>query len=292
MPYDVFISWSEENSASHKVAILLKKWISRIIHTATCYVSSADINAGEIWLSNLLKNLSDSKCGIICLTQDSLDKPWIIFEAGALAVKFEKSRVIPLLIGIEKDHVRSPLNILQCKIANFEGLWDIIKCINDSSDLFTVPEDILSDSFETHWPRLEQDLKAIINSSSFKSLPKKRTVEEKVDDILGLVKSIQQSNSHDEIFTVTQESSNYNNLDCELYNRLVSRVSQKRPLVTSWLTDNIIARSTKGGVLNLYYPKEEMHCYESLNRENQLNFLNTTIKEVGGQKVNLFMLPG
>lgn len=291
MPYNVFISWSEENSTSHNVALLLKKWISRIIQTATCYVSSVDIRAGEVWLSNLLKNLADSKCGVVCLTQDSLNKPWIIFEAGALVVKFEKSRVIPLLIGIEKDYILSPLNILQCKLANRDGLWDIIKCVNDSSDLFIVPEETLRDAFDTNWPRFEKELHAIINSSPSKSPPKKRSTEEKIDDLLGLVRSLQQSVTRDEFTNHTQEALFSRVQDCELYNVLISRISNKRPLLLSWLNDNVIARSTSRGILNIYFPQEERHCYESLSRDNQLNFLNATIKEIGASKVNLFLLP-
>lgn len=41
----------------------------------------------------LSPNVTDTSIGIICLTKDNRTKPWILFEAGALAKGLSSSRV-------------------------------------------------------------------------------------------------------------------------------------------------------------------------------------------------------
>lgn len=79
----VFISWS--GARSKAVASKLREWLPDVIQNIEPWMSRHDIKAGERWDKELSGELNDSKFGIICLTSDNYDAPWILFEAGALS---------------------------------------------------------------------------------------------------------------------------------------------------------------------------------------------------------------
>ena len=81
----IFISWSGEKSK--KVALLLEEWIKCVIQATNPWVST-NIEKGALWYSELSEQLSTISFGIICLTKENKEKPWIMFEAGALAQRF------------------------------------------------------------------------------------------------------------------------------------------------------------------------------------------------------------
>ena len=92
----VFISWSGD--LSHKVAIVIRDWLPAILQYVEPYVSSEDIDKGVRWSSDISKELDNSKFGILCVTKENFEAPWLNFEAGALGKSFETGRVSPFLL--------------------------------------------------------------------------------------------------------------------------------------------------------------------------------------------------
>jgi hypothetical protein len=82
----VFISWSGENSKSHKVAKALQEWLDYVVPNCEPWMSH-DIGAGESWYTELFAQLDFHKVGISCVTKKNQKEPWLNFEAGALAKK-------------------------------------------------------------------------------------------------------------------------------------------------------------------------------------------------------------
>jgi hypothetical protein len=80
----VFISWSGETSKL--LAEILRQWLPAVIQAVKPYYSPDDITKGTRWSGEIAKILEESKIGLICLTGQNLDAPWIMFEA------VEKSR--------------------------------------------------------------------------------------------------------------------------------------------------------------------------------------------------------
>lgn len=48
-------------------------------------------------MSQLLAGLEECECGVVCLTEESLDSSYLLFEAGALA-RMKEARLYTVLI--------------------------------------------------------------------------------------------------------------------------------------------------------------------------------------------------
>ena len=103
----VFISWSGTYSLG--VAVALQKWLPYIFTDIQTFVSSEDVRKGKRWLAEITKELSNTNFGIVCLTRDNLEAPWVLFEAGALS-KLKAAHVCTLLLdNLRPGDVEGPL---------------------------------------------------------------------------------------------------------------------------------------------------------------------------------------
>jgi len=111
----VFICWSGEKSRSHQIAEILKERIPEILQTADTFLSAVDVNPGTLWMDRLKRALKENSFGVLCITPENKDNPWMHFEAGALWRTEEDRRVCPLLFDIRPAEITGPLTQLQCK---------------------------------------------------------------------------------------------------------------------------------------------------------------------------------
>ena len=103
----VFISWSGETSKA--VAETLHDWIPNVIQAVKPWISSENIDKGARWSADMAKQLGETRVGVICLTPDNLEEPWILFEAGALSKTLEQTYVCPYLFGVKPSNLKGPL---------------------------------------------------------------------------------------------------------------------------------------------------------------------------------------
>lgn len=80
---DIFLSWS--GIKSKKIAKAFKEWLPTILQALKPFYSSEDIAKGKRWSPELAKKLNDNNYGIIIMTDENTQAPWILFEAGALS---------------------------------------------------------------------------------------------------------------------------------------------------------------------------------------------------------------
>lgn len=78
----VFISWS--GALSEAFADLLSNWLPDVIQRVKPWISSQDIDKGSLWSSELTEALATT-IGVLCVTQENKDAPWLLFESGALS---------------------------------------------------------------------------------------------------------------------------------------------------------------------------------------------------------------
>jgi hypothetical protein len=155
----IFISSSGERG--EKVARALRSWLGDVHHKLEPWVSSEDIEAGQRWDVALAKQLEDTVCGIVCLTPESAKKPWVLFEAGALAKTVGSSHVCPYLLDMTSEAVRPPLSQFESVEADEKGTLKMLRSINRLLGQEALTEDRLLRSFHKWWPDLEQALQAI-----------------------------------------------------------------------------------------------------------------------------------
>lgn len=190
---NIFISWSGD--LSHKVAVVFKEWLPSVIQSVEAYVSSEDIDKGARWSSDISKALEESFFGILCITKDNIDASWINFEAGALSKSFEKSRITPFLLGLNRTELQGPLLQFQSTIFDKDDIKKMISTINRACETTCLEEHRLDKIFEVWWPELDNKLRRLeaeATSAGSEHKDKKVSKENIIEEILLLVRNQQQ----------------------------------------------------------------------------------------------------
>lgn len=155
----VFISWSGDKS--HKIAKIFREWIPSVIQSVEPYVSSEDIDKGARWSTDIAKELADSTFGILCVTKENLNAPWLCFEAGALSKTIDKSYVNPFLFDIKRSEIDGPILQFQSTIFEREDIKKLIITLNTACADNGISSERLEKSFEVWYPTLETELNKI-----------------------------------------------------------------------------------------------------------------------------------
>jgi TIR domain len=161
----VFVSWSGKYSLG--AACIIREWLPSVIQLVVPYVSSEDIDKGARWSTDIARELAESNYGIICVTKENLNAPWLNFEAGALSKTLDKSRVTPLLLNLLRSDVQDPLKQFQSALVEKEELFKLLQSINNQiSDQKRLSDGALEKAFDMWWPNLEKDLQELKQSHS------------------------------------------------------------------------------------------------------------------------------
>ena len=156
---EIFISWSGLKSKAAASAI--REWIQDVFQGVKPWMSESDIDPGKRWLNELQSKLNTFSSGIICVTRQNLNAPWILFETGCIAKKIDAPFVIPVLLDLTpSDLGRSPLSMFMSLSINEEDILSLVSTINKSLPAERkIPEVRLRKIFDKWWPDLEKKLK-------------------------------------------------------------------------------------------------------------------------------------
>lgn len=187
----VFISWS--GKLSEQVAELLNTWLQNTIQGIDTWISREDIDKGSLWFLDISTELAESSVGVICLTSENLDAPWVLFEAGALAKGLSKNRVCPLLINLSPQDLIQPLGQFQATRPERNDMLQLIKTINKHCMQKRIPEQILKNNFDKWWDDFDKGFKKIISSHKPDKEFQKRTERDILEEILEISRAIQRN---------------------------------------------------------------------------------------------------
>jgi hypothetical protein len=146
VPTKVFLSWSGD--LSKKLGEALRNWLPSTLQSVKPYFTPEDIEKGAKWSSEISQELESSNIGIICLTRDNTEKPWILFEAGALSKSIEKSHVCTLLFDIEPTDVKGPLTSFQATKFLRDDFKKLVTTINSAAGETRLDGSVLDSVFE------------------------------------------------------------------------------------------------------------------------------------------------
>ncbi|MEK6260368.1 MAG: toll/interleukin-1 receptor domain-containing protein [Planctomycetota bacterium] len=186
----VFISWS--GNMSREVAEVLRKYLPCVIQGMDTFMSKHDLESGARWSLQLAKELDEASFGILCLTPDNLQNPWILFEAGALTKHLEGRACGLLLNGLHATEVSGPLSQFQNRTFDKHDFAGLLHDINQKvkNPLSAQHLDL---TFEKWWPDLEREAKeAMTKTTSAISAPR-RDQRDILEEVLSKVRGIERT---------------------------------------------------------------------------------------------------
>jgi len=157
---EVFLSWSGERS--RYLAKSFNEWLPSVLQYVNPFMSEQDIGLGTRWSTDIEDNLRSNNFGIVFVTPENIDAPWINFEAGALSKNLQ-SRLVPIIYDSDVTLLSSgPLKQFQSvKKFDKDSIHDLIKNINSvADDDYKLSQERLDSSFEKWWPDLDNTLKS------------------------------------------------------------------------------------------------------------------------------------
>jgi hypothetical protein len=180
----IFISWSGQ--LSKELGEIFYNWIPGVLQFVKPYFTPDDVEKGTRWSSEIASELQESQVGIIILTRENLLSTWIMFEAGALSKQMEKSRICPILFGIDNTDLMGPLVQFQTTSFNKEDMEKLVKTINSACGEQKLEESVLNGVFEMWWPRLEKEVKSKLKKRKENESETLRSDRELIEEILSL----------------------------------------------------------------------------------------------------------
>ena len=233
----IFLSWSGEQS--HKVAVIFRDWFPSVIQSLDPYVSSEDIDKGARWTADIAKELENSTFGILCVTKENINAPWLIFEAGALSKTVKKSFVSPFLFNIKRSEVDGPILQFQSTVFEKEDIKKLLKTINKACGEEKLNDTQLAKTFDVWYPTLETDLNKI-QVETVKEQKDKAPNNEILEEILELSRLNQK--------LLRTPDTSYRNEHAQVNHRLTEIRDRLAPFGKGKL-DYIIDLLTKPGVI-------------------------------------------
>jgi len=186
----VFISWSGERSKA--IAEILRGWLPAVLQAVKPYYSPDDIAKGTRWSAEIAKELEASRVGLICLTAYNLSAPWIMFEAGALSKNLDRSRVCPLLFGVEATDIEGPLVQFQASKFGKAETERVVRMMNGELGDQSLAPNVLDSVFEMWWPKLETSIAAELSKPE-PSKPTIRSERDLLEEVVALTRSLSRS---------------------------------------------------------------------------------------------------
>lgn len=183
----VFISWSGERSRA--IADVWRRWLPSVLQAVRPYFSPDDVAKGSRWSAEIAKELDASRIGLLIITPENQEAPWLLFEAGALAKNLDRSKVCPLLFGeLEPTDVKGPL--VQFQAAQFcEGeVKRVLKMINSELSDAGLSPDVLDAVFEMWWPKLEQQVAKELEADGKGDVETRRSERDLLEEVVALTR--------------------------------------------------------------------------------------------------------
>ena len=188
---NVFISWSGERS--RRVASHMKEWLKCVLQATDPWISNDDIERGSMWFQDISNSLSACTVGILCLTKENRNAPWILFEAGALLKGLSTNRVCTFLIDLEPKDVESPLSHFNHTMPTKESMYQLVSTLNNRLETGKLDEKTLERVFQMYWPSFEKDFLTIIGETTGEAVKEKeRSEQDLLTEILYTVRAVDQ----------------------------------------------------------------------------------------------------
>jgi hypothetical protein len=191
----VFVSWSK--SASKGVAEAFADWLPRVIQECDPFISS-DTEKGDAWFDTIEKNLAEARVGVLFLTPQNKNAPWLNYEAGALRTlrNGNMKRLCAVFVGMKTADYDGPVkNFQMTNFVDKEDMFKLLKAINGAAEK-PLDDRRLEDEFNEKWDRLVTDTAAAVEEAEAsveqtERAPRRtRSSDDKLDEVLDLLREL------------------------------------------------------------------------------------------------------
>jgi hypothetical protein len=147
-----------------QLAEQLRQWLPKVLPGIKLHFAPWDIAKGSRWRDVLGTELQRSAVTLLCLTRESLRRPWILYEAGSVS---QHGDVFPLLFGVAADLLSDgPLEQYQATEFGHDEMWRLVQALRERPSMPRVSVPRLKHAFERAWPRLQQKVKGILSQQA------------------------------------------------------------------------------------------------------------------------------
>lgn len=154
------------------------------------FMSKHDLESGTRWSDALARQLEGCNFGVLCLTPENLDKPWLLYEAGALTKQLAGKACGLLLGGMSPAQVTGPLAQFQNRQFTEPDIKQLVTDINQSLET-PLEERQIDLIFGKWWPDLNRDYQAAITTPVEAHAAPKREQNEVLEEILVRMRTLE-----------------------------------------------------------------------------------------------------
>ena len=194
----IFISWS--GTLAKEVTDVLRGWLPKMFDNVYPWASEVDIVPGMRGYDEIRTALNASEFGIIVITPENMEKPWLNFEAGALSKRLDgdPERVVPLLVNFESRYqLTTPVGQFQAVMLDEDGMRAVCKSIASSMGL---SESNIQARFEWAWSDLAKSIEAAKERAGQQAKPPNLTDRDLLEKLIGQVDALQRAESQPQPF--------------------------------------------------------------------------------------------
>lgn len=184
----VFVSWS--SPANQKIGRAVREFVSEVLGTDSVFMSDEDIEPGEKSLEEIDAALKRSTAALVIVSATSARDPWLNFEAGAMGVRLEKAKVIPILLDLDFSQLIQPLAQFQgIRFDNREKFSQMLRVLNNQRGESRIKSETLNIVFDTKWnafiETVQREIDANAKPEDAAALPDE---SDKIDEILSTLR--------------------------------------------------------------------------------------------------------
>lgn len=177
---DVFISYYHKKD--EKIAEIIKKAIGQALYgdeTSTLVFRGEDsLFPGSLWIKEIRKKLQAAKVVVVICSPESVNRPWVAFECGAVIQRQKEEEKMPIFAychsGVKKEELPCYLKgeSVLCIAADEEKALD--KLIGEISESLN---EKISQNYDSYQKSLDEEVKESLNE--LKAAEKKKETREK-----------------------------------------------------------------------------------------------------------------
>ena len=187
----IFLSWSGKRS--QLISLYLNDWLKYVNHYFEPWISLY-MDRGIVWFNEIKEKLGDSANGIILLTKENVNNPWILFEAGALINGFSDARVCTFLVDLKPHDIKGPLAQLNHTEPNYESMFSLISTLNNRLGDTALPDELVKKMFDKFWADFNEEYLNIISKTE-DIVVDKRTDTDMLIELIEIIRRLDKKES-------------------------------------------------------------------------------------------------